>query len=536
MNFLLWLFVAVVTVSLFGVSSVVAVIGFVLATLFGFIAGQVAFGRAGVLGFAADAPFVDLGVLPPPDSTDGPDPAYRAYLTGPVLREFRGVVVRGVRDVYRRVLDTSDGSDTPLRTLVDFGHGQAESYWGRTVLLAPCVAAGLGVWFGTIIAWTMVLAISVVFLSALSLLVGSALVTGRVLRFVESGLHRVLEINAFCAKCYERLDRPILLCPRCHRAHRHLVPGRAGVFRRTCACHATLPTLFLLGKHFLREPCPHCGIELPYKARSRPSTHIPVVAGTSAGKSVFMHSAVVGLRRDPTTRFEFADQASESRFDEAQQAGLTLDPGRSRPNAPGRTPVAHTFYFGRGTARRLVYVYDPAGEAVERADKVDELGFLSHAGGVVFIIDPFSLPAVRDRAAADTLTSVRPSLSTPETALLSLVETLGTARRTRQVAVVITKSDGLLTDPALIHPYARLAATADRHGRGLAVRDWLLDQQRGDLVRSLENRFRTVGYFAITALDAGGVTTRTSVSTATSVRLDDPAEPIRWLRDRRSAR
>jgi hypothetical protein len=299
------------------------------------------------------------------------------------------------------------------------------------------------------------------------------------------------------------------------------MPGTQGTFHRTCLCGRRLPTLLMLGKRNLKAHCGHCGEQLAGLAQSVPTFHLPVVGGTAAGKSVFMHTAMSRLHHDrDRTLFLPADPATAKRFEQGQQS---LRTGSLPPRTLGQ-PVAYTVYIGN---KHLLHVYDAAGAILERAQNLAVATFLHLSDGVVFVIDPFALPAVRTRADPSILRAARPSEIDPKAVLDGLVQTLQEhATRPPPVAVVITKADALLAVPNLRHPY--VSGPTDRTARSAAARQWLIGQNHPDVVNSLDHHFPKVRYFTTTYHDATTMTHYPS-PTGPPITNDDPAAPIRWL-------
>jgi hypothetical protein len=333
---------------------------------------------------------------------------------------------------------------------------------GPTVLLPAGLAGGYAAGFAMVV---LLIAITMAVRVMLTWLVVLAVrTTAGALRWFETITLALGGITTECGICHQRLIRPAFVC-LCGRIHHDLVPGSHEVFRRTCECGHRLPTLLVTGKRALHARCGLCGAQLPGPVQSMPSVHLPVVGGTAAGKTVFTHAAVAHLGGD-----HFAT-----------------------------VPPVCTFRWEDKHLRRLVYLYDAAGDVFERAEHLAVSAFLDLADGLIFVVDPFSLGAVSARA-------------DPKTVLDGVIETLTEFRGTAwaiPLAVVITKADSLPR-----HPYTGVAA--DPFERSAAARQWLLDHDRVDLVNSAQNDFSRVRYFVVGNGDAH----------------DHPASPVRWLLDR----
>jgi hypothetical protein len=133
--------------------------------------------------------------------------------------------------------------------------------------------------------------------------------------------------------------------------------------------------------------------------------------------------------------------------------------------------------------------------------------------GMIFLIDPFSLPLIREeyRGRIETcLGALKPSdLSVEDTLsrlLISLEESFGlskTGRVRAPLAVVLNKVDafdleGQIT-PAV--PEADVAqGTQARDQQSQAIQEWLRKWDAGGLVHQIDTRFSTVRYFVCSAL------------------------------------
>ena len=248
--------------------------------------------------------------------------------------------------------------------------------------------------------------------------------------------------------------------------------------------------------------------------------------------------------------FEFADPQAKQEYIRVRSALEQAVFGGIRATLPEVSVQAFNIYLGDegSPGRRLLYLYDAAGERYETSDGVATFRFLGHTEGVVLIVDPFSFETVRRDIKPDVLASLRHSQANPDEVFGRFAQTLRENLGVRtdrkmgaSIAVVLTKCDGLLAASDVAHPYDELASAAEdvteRAARSDAVRNWLKDVagQRG-LVADLENTFGRCGYFAVSALDAFALRARPSGRTRTVIRNDDTSAPLLWLLDKRSRR
>lgn len=511
------------------------------AAMVAFVVGAIEYATATISGFTPLGPIAHLRIDPPEQTEEGPDPAYVSYFAGPILLDYQQVLRRTLVQVWAKVV----GSFDPRKVGQTPSLVQRVWLWVRRSMLwklftvPTAVAATAGLVAGAGIALGFVGVISVVFAVLLVLFVLGAVLTGGASRLLELAVLFARGITVECPTCHVRATRPVYQCPNesCHATHRRLLPGRSGVLRRTCRCRQTLPTLLAGGKAKLPAFCAECSSPLPIKGLSAPTVHIPVVAGPQAGKSVFMQIAVSRLML-LGDGFEFADPDAMAQFERNLKIGVTDDPKRALKTVVAR-PRAYNVFVGKdgSLARRLLYLYDPAGEILESADQLAEAQFLRFTKGVVFIVDPFALRQVRSASDRATLGEIRASNTAPREVLERFRDSLRermsadkTGRINLSVAVVVTKADGLLDLSGVRHPYAGLDHV-DRETRSQAVQDWFGEMGQRDIVSSLANNFARVSYFVVSYQDAREVTRHESGGTA--VFNDDPAQPLLWLLHRK---
>lgn len=514
-----------------------------LSAAVAFVIGLFEFVSAAFGGFTPYGPAAHLRIGPESRKA-GSDPAYLSYCAGPVLLDYRKVLKQTYGRMWARIVDDDPkerADPAQPRSLVgrtwtwavDSSLHEAVKYPGAVMVIIGLVGGALaaGVFFAVV---------SAVFALLLGLLVVFATATAGGSRVLEVAMLWVRGITIECGTCHVRATRPIYRCPECRAEHRKLLPGMAGVLHRTCKCETVLPTLLLNGKAKLPAQCVECKAQLPIGGLTAPTVHVPVIAGPTAGKSVYMFSAVSRLML-LGNGFEFADERAKQDFERNLRLGVLDDPKRAVKTAITR-PRAYNVYVGEeGTrARRLFYLYDPAGEIPESPDHLAESQFLKHTKGVVFVVDPFSLRQVRSETDRSLLGRIRASNTVPKASLERFVEAqrehhsvkAGTLLKI-PVAVVLTKADGLIESAGTSHPYAG-RSPATRAERDAAIREWLNEMGQRDLLTSIDNHFATVAYFVVSYQDARDVATHDSA--AGGVVNDDPAAPVLWLLDRKAVR
>lgn len=425
-----------------------------------------------------------------PSTLEGPSPvaepavAYRHYLLGQVWRDWWTISRTVVPQVYR----TARSVVLSLtRTLL----GGPWGFFVFPVWLALCA----GIVAAAVPASVFVLALTVLYGLVAAVGLAAWLACVLVLAAVERvfmGYGRILQTcpHPFC---YERIGLPEYACPSCGARHRRLSPGAGGAFRHVCRCGARLPTTVPLGRFRLAAYCPHCGGRLPERIGRVRVEPLPFVGGPAAGKTTFM---VLGIRalharaRAVHGRLSFVEQrhaqAYAGAIREFQRGGRLAKTG---PELPLATMVDVEL---PGRARRILYLFDPAGEHYTGATEVESLRYLDHSEALLFVVDPFALPQLRRSLTGDEREFVdEAAASSEEDPADTLQRVLNELRsrpdqgRQKRVAVVVTKTDLLLRTEI---------------GRSLDPdadpREWLDRVGLGNTVRTLDQVAAQVRYFA----------------------------------------
>ncbi|TDD79843.1 hypothetical protein E1293_22295 [Actinomadura darangshiensis] len=428
-----------------------------------------------------------------PSTLEGPSPvaapkiAYRHYLLGQVWRDWWTITRTVAPQVYR----TAKGIVVSLtRTLLG-------GPWGFFVF-PIWLALSAGIVAAAVPASVFVLVLTVLYgvVAAIGLAVWLACVL--VLAAVERVFMMYGRILQTCPHpfCYERIGLPEYECPGCGTRHRHLTPGSGGAFRHVCGCGARLPTTVALGRFRLAAYCPHCGGRLPERIGRVRVEPLPFVGGPAAGKTTFM---VLGIRalharaRAVHGRLAFVEQrhaqAYAGAIREFQRGGRLAKTG---PELPLATMVDVEL---PGRARRILYLFDPAGEHYTGATEVESLRYLDHSEALLFVVDPFALPQLRRALTGDERAFVDESAaSSEEDPADTLQRVLNELRsrpdhgRQKRVAVVVTKTDLLAR--------TEIGRSLDTGGDDTGLRDWLGHVGLGNTVRTLDQVAAQVRYFA----------------------------------------
>ncbi|XUL92333.1 TRAFAC clade GTPase domain-containing protein [Streptomyces galilaeus] len=378
-------------------------------------------------------------------------------------------------------------------------HTRGQNAFTRTLLVLTGPGYAAGALAGTAAAVAYLLLVLSWFGLLLALVRGALGALALALRGLERArlLARGVRMQCPYPGCYGAVPLPVHRCPGCNEAHRSLHPGRFGVFVHVCVCGRRLSAA--LPGHRPREAteCPHCARALPASLGTARLVHIPIVGGTSSGKTMLMAAMLAGITSwEREGRLTVTCALPEDRR-RLQLLKSQVDSGGWVHGTPGRQPQAYMLEFTSGRSRRLLYLYDPHGGVFDNAATVRSQHYLAHADGIVFVTDVLAAPEVRrviDGADAPCAVDARPSPEGPRQTYDHLVGEFGamSGRRGRTpCAVVVTKRDAL----DRLHSIPRPLGPLDQ---------WLTEVSLGDLVLGLRHNFGKVRYWAVSAAAATG--------------------------------
>ncbi|MGH3696356.1 MAG: TRAFAC clade GTPase domain-containing protein [Pseudonocardiaceae bacterium] len=342
------------------------------------------------------------------------------------------------------------------------------------------------------------------------------------LRGVDLGVRVLRGAKATChySGCNFRNRLPAYRCG-CGQTHHDIRAGRLGVFARRCECGALLPTTVLRAAAGLVPVCQKCNRELRAGAAVLTDVLIPVFGPASAGKTRLVRASMVALAAHLAAAGGSLRPVGPESEDTFSDAITVVSTGmQTTKTEADRPPVGITVALTAVRRKALLHLFDAAGEFYSDREQSSELPFLDDAQGLVFVLDPFSIPAVAGeltgtlagRLEAAQPARMHPEQSYPITAQLLRDQGVDLARKPLAVAVV--KADLLLALP----PGAGLRAG----GGSSVVEAWLRANGLGNLLDGAARDFGAVRYFLVSSLTAQ--TDEQGWALPTS-----PAQPLLWL-------
>lgn len=430
-----------------------------------------------------------------------PEPALKSYFFGKGYRDLRDTIAES----WQRNLDSARAHFAEAGRSMSADAKPMALIWG---------AAGISVVvFGTVLFVTA----SAVHITVLATVFLAIYLGFSVVYLAERAYLAWKGFFSVCPECHSKRPLPEYFCGRCGEVHRQLIPSSYGILHHTCCCGERLPATFFLQRGKLQSRCPECQALLEREHTETRKTFIPVVGGPAVGKSTFLFAATRGLVEDlaPAAGLtpRFVDARTESDF---RRVWERSDRGGVPDKTAGDLPRAYNLELLRsGGTPRLLYLYDPAGEAFDDAESLILHKYQDYLSGMIFLIDPFSLPEVREEYADDLKAAgaeIKPSRLPPEDALSRVLINLEqnfelgrTERIPACLAVVVSKADAFDLADSLGEPAAEThlpgASAGDcRSLQHRLVRDQLLRWGEAGLVDQCESRFKKVRFFACSAL------------------------------------
>ncbi|MDT0267515.1 hypothetical protein RM844_14590 [Streptomyces sp. DSM 44915] len=418
--------------------------------------------------------------------------ALRQYFYGPALRDLRRGCALAARQLPRTVGDTlrAIGTDWLQHPPVT-----------RLVAVPLGALLGVGTVLGAVAGVVPVLLLCLLHTVLILLLQALGRLSAEVLRAVDRGVLRVRELHngMLCPHCYERVPYPAYSCSdeACGRRHTDVRPGRYGILRRRCHCGRRLPTLIMAGSYRLQAICVYCESRMSQETGHHPELVVPLFGGTAAGKTQLMAAMLMTLETGGTP----VAPADGTTAEEYQALRYVLTSEGHPRGTPRALPRAYSVLLGARRRRRLVHLFDTAGERFTNREDTDALRYAATARTFVFVLDPLSVPAFwggldeAQRAAIDRSLASRVPPDLVFQQAVQAVRQMGAPLDRARLAVAVSKLD-------LIQGSGRLDGV--RTDDSEAVAEWLTRELGlGNLVRSMRHEFRDTRIFLTAAIALG---------------------------------
>lgn len=327
----------------------------------------------------------------------------------------------------------------------------------------------------------------------------------------------VNKIFAACphSGCYKSFDIPTYHCPNCNAAHTRLHPGPYGILTRTCNCGEILPQTFFNGRKKLQASCPHPQCQKPIDSEESKPLVLPIIGAPSVGKTCFVTSFTLTLKEEISVEneigFEFTDKPSQLTY---EQNLRTFNEGGYPSKTVETQPTAMNIFLKpkNKSLRRIMYLYDPAGEAYLDTTNTQVHSFYDYFSGAFFLIDPFSIPDFyHEHSDKDDIQQFKPSRELLEDIYDRIIINLEknfnvkTDQKVKKpFAIIFTKADVYNLDQIIgeaagenlmsEHP-AKIKTIED--GIDLACQNFLENYEMGHVLDKFKAKFKNIKFFSV---------------------------------------
>lgn len=418
---------------------------------------------------------------------------------------------------------------------------KAFSEWWAVFTGPLAIAVALGLLLPAVMVVAVSLSLLLVHSLSVGLLALLVLALGLLLRSLEWVVLRVRSRFARCpyAGCREPVPLPHFHCknPGCSVLHTRLVPDRHGLFFRTCTCGTLNPTMYLLGKGSMKAICPKCKGPMDASALGG-NLHVYLQGSPSAGKTLLFTAATWSLEKEGLSGLsvKHVEHTGSEKYTSLYKP--QFEHGLMPDKTPETDPNAAILSVRRGWGLPTsLYLYDPAGEASQDAQLLQEQRVLEWYDGILFVLDPLLFPSVQDKRAERGIpqgSTYRPyEIADSINRILQVLRTYHGARaiQKRRAAVVISKGDLPEVQEAMgIKPTeVSEAGQWDELGAQASdrIKTWL-QQDYQEVVSHVEGAFREVRFFLVSATGPDPRPGRALAPQGATV-------PLKWLLARQSA-
>jgi hypothetical protein len=317
------------------------------------------------------------------------------------------------------------------------------------------------------------------------------LLVAPLIRLSEWVARKYRSISYECPRCSRKISLLLYQCPNkeCLKIHRNLVPNSYGLIRRKCECHQLLPAFDLVGRSKLNKKCPYC--DYPIMGDDATIYHLAFAGGVSSGKTSLMIAAISAYIEQ--ARHNGLEISFPYKEDELKYSRWKIDFERGKqPEKTQGIPMAIILCITEKNGNKHnIYFYDAAGEVYSREEEgLATSVFLNLADGIIFVIDPFSIPQIRAHSDPQIVSAARPSTDDPDHILQRLLDYMEIHKikalswRKIPVLIVVNKADAL----------------QQTNINDSNLKEWITSNGMAGFDARLHNNFDYINYFLVSAL------------------------------------
>ncbi|MGD6831896.1 TRAFAC clade GTPase domain-containing protein [Sutcliffiella halmapala] len=445
-------------------------------------------------------------------------PAYQIYWMKKAFHD--------IRSVYRHTVEANTFS---MKKFIQRSN-RLKSIYGFSLGLIPYVTMRISAYTALLIGYLFLVCCSILhFLVCGVISLGTYLYLG-VFYILDQFRLKSKKIETVCPSCYHKSELPDYVCYGCGVSHTNLRPGLFGVRKRKCQCGQVLPATYYTQRQQLEAKCKGCQKTLRVKEAT--PFCVSVIGSPSSGKTTFVTSMIRNLQEGVAAESGFeADFLYEEEKLKHEQHVVGMRQGSFPMKTINNKPLAMNIKLSSKKWRndKLLYIYDPAGEAYNNTKELALHHYYSYLNGLVLIIDPFAMPdlaeAYKEQLTDDPAIANRARDLLDDTfdkLMVHLSKNMGikeTKKLNIPIAIVINKVDAYGLDE-MISSREVSAASAEPGTNTVneSCKSFLSSMGYQFFVKQVESKFSNHQYFY-----------STSLSQATSKNKHNSADPIIWL-------
>ncbi|HLZ63265.1 MAG TPA: hypothetical protein VKR06_40550 [Ktedonosporobacter sp.] len=170
--------------------------------------------------------------------------------------------------------------------------------------------------------------------------------------------------------------------------------------------------------------CPHCHFELSHDVGLIDQRIIAIIGGRATGKTHYIASLITRLQQEIASQFGFTIRMlgdhTQERWERDFYRPLFIRKTVLQPNRPAevdpqvKAPLIFRLTFENAGRKRVLNLsfFDTAGEDMASLGTMSlQNRYITHADGIVFLLDPLQIPDVRQQFPAAVLPPADPSVS-----------------------------------------------------------------------------------------------------------------------------
>ena len=319
--------------------------------------------------------------------------------------------------------------------------------------------------------------------------------------------------------------------------HTKLRPGKYGIWKRTCECGCKLPTTFFNGREKLESHCPTCGMDIKDGGK-HVDICIPVVGGTSSGKTCLIHQAIASIE-NVAEQYNLDFEYSPNGLDDYEDNMTSIKAGYLPEKTNDMRLKYYQFYLTpeKVKLKNLVSLCDVGGEVyADSASLGEQIGY-KYANAFLMVLDPLSIMSFREEIEKTVDISLYGSSPDSVDSIVSmLISTL-------ENMFCISSKDMLKTDVAVAFSKGDIPGLDEKIGekavaefmrenpeinkldaQNAICERFLMEYDEGNFLNSLKSKFRTIQFFTSSSLGHN--------MDGTPFRAQGVEDPVLWLIDK----